>query len=85
MTFMLISMVIGFTSCSSDGEELEISDLPTPLYENVSGKYVVNNNSSNYESIELTSWKSHSTLTLLATQDLPTFLFYMIDPLKSWC
>ena len=32
-----------------------------------------------------TSWKSHSTLTLLATQDLPTFLYYMIDPLKSWC
>ena len=31
------------------------------------------------------AWKSHSTLTLLATQDLPTFLFYMIDPLKSWC
>ncbi len=32
-----------------------------------------------------TYWKSHSTLTLLATQDLPTFLYYMIDPLKSWC
>ena len=32
-----------------------------------------------------TRWKSHSTLTLLATQDLPTFLYYMIDPLKSWC
>ena len=32
-----------------------------------------------------TCWKSHSTLTLLATQDLPTFLYYMIDPLKSWC
>ena len=32
-----------------------------------------------------TTWKSHSTLTLLATQDLPTFLYYMIDPLKSWC
>ena len=31
------------------------------------------------------AWKSHSTLTLLATQDLPTFLYYMIDPLKSWC
>ena len=31
------------------------------------------------------TWKSHSTLTLLATQDLPTFLYYMIDPLKSWC
>ncbi|RGZ39201.1 integrase, partial [Phocaeicola vulgatus] len=30
-------------------------------------------------------WKSHSTLPLLATQDLPTFLYYMIDPLKSWC
>ena len=34
---------------------------------------------------ELHKWKSHSTLTLLATQDLPTFLYYMIDPLKSWC
>ena len=33
----------------------------------------------------LYGWKSHSTLTLLATQDLPTFLYYMIDPLKSWC
>ena len=34
---------------------------------------------------DLKIWKSHSTLTLLATQDLPTFLYYMIDPLKSWC
>ena len=34
---------------------------------------------------EKMDWKSHSTLTLLATQDLPTFLYYMIDPLKSWC
>ena len=33
----------------------------------------------------ISEWKSHSTLTLLATQDLPTFLYYMIDPLKSWC
>ena len=32
-----------------------------------------------------TSWKSHATLTLLATQDLPTFGYNMIDPLKSWC
>ena len=31
------------------------------------------------------SWKSHATLTLLATQDLPTFGYNMIDPLKSWC
>ena len=30
-------------------------------------------------------WKSHATLTLLATQDLPTFGYNMIDPLKSWC
>lgn len=35
--------------------------------------------------IKKNDWKSHSTLTLLATQDLPTFLYYMIDPLKSWC
>ena len=35
--------------------------------------------------LPFTEWKSHSTLTLLATQDLPTFLYYMIDPLKSWC
>ena len=35
--------------------------------------------------MEIYIWKSHSTLTLLATQDLPTFLYYMIDPLKSWC
>ena len=32
-----------------------------------------------------TCWKSHATLTLLATQDLPTFGYNMIDPLKSWC
>ena len=31
------------------------------------------------------TWKSHATLTLLATQDLPTFGYNMIDPLKSWC
>ena len=30
-------------------------------------------------------WKSHATLTLLATQDLPTFGYNMIAPLKSWC
>ena len=30
-------------------------------------------------------WKSHATLTLLAKQDLPTFGYNMIDPLKSWC
>ena len=28
-------------------------------------------------------WKSHATLTLLAKQDLPTFGYNMIDPLKS--
>lgn len=33
----------------------------------------------------LTHWKIHSTLTLLATQDLPTFGYNMIAPLKSWC
>ena len=33
----------------------------------------------------MTPWKSHATLTLLATQDLPTFGYNMIDPLKSWC
>ena len=31
------------------------------------------------------AWKSHATLTLLAKQDLPTFGYNMIDPLKSWC
>ena len=31
------------------------------------------------------NWKSHATLTLLAKQDLPTFGYNMIDPLKSWC
>ena len=30
-------------------------------------------------------WKSHATLTLLAKQDLPTFGYNMIGPLKSWC
>ena len=35
--------------------------------------------------IAYASWKSHATLTLLATQDLPTFGYNMIDPLKSWC
>ena len=33
----------------------------------------------------LHDWKSHATLTLLAKQDLPTFGYNMIDPLKSWC
>ena len=33
----------------------------------------------------LPDWKSHATLTLLAKQDLPTFGYNMIDPLKSWC
>ena len=32
-----------------------------------------------------TCWKSHATLTLLAKQDLPTFGYNMIAPLKSWC
>ena len=31
------------------------------------------------------NWKSHATLPLLAKQDLPTFGYNMIDPLKSWC
>ena len=31
------------------------------------------------------NWKSHATLTLLANQDLPTFGYNMIDPLKPWC
>ena len=31
------------------------------------------------------NWKSHATLTLLAKQDLPTFGYNMIAPLKSWC
>lgn len=35
--------------------------------------------------VETAYWKSHATLTLLATQDLPTFGYNMIDPLKSWC
>ena len=34
---------------------------------------------------QLSIWKSHATLTLLAKQDLPTFGYNMIDPLKSWC
>ena len=33
----------------------------------------------------LDGWKSHATLTPLAKQDLPTFGYNMIDPLKSWC
>ena len=35
--------------------------------------------------VKFKKWKSHATLTLLATQDLPTFGYNMIDPLKSWC
>ena len=31
------------------------------------------------------NWKSHATLTPLAKQNLPTFGYNMIDPLKSWC
>ena len=39
-----------------------------------------------YDSVQSCGyWKSHATLTLLATQDLPTFGYNMIDPLKSWC
>ena len=34
---------------------------------------------------KLLLWKSHATLTLLAKQDLPTFGYNMIAPLKSWC
>ena len=34
---------------------------------------------------EIEGWKSHATLTLLAKQDLPTFGYNMIAPLKSWC
>ena len=34
---------------------------------------------------DVSHWKSHATLTLLAKQDLPTFGYNMIDPLKSWC
>ena len=37
------------------------------------------------ENESIDPWKSHATLTLLATQDLPTFGYNMIDPLKSWC
>ena len=36
-------------------------------------------------SVFITPWKSHATLTLLAKQDLPTFGYNMIAPLKSWC
>ena len=43
----------------------------------------VNPNHEKYNT--LLNWKSHATLTLLATQDLPTFGYNMIDPLKSWC
>ena len=35
------------------------------------------------EKVKNAFWKSHATLTLLATQDLPTFGYNMIDPLKS--
>ena len=40
--------------------------------------------SNNFEHSKY-KWKSHATLTLLAKQDLPTFGYNMIDPLKSWC
>ena len=36
-------------------------------------------------SVNVGEWKSHATLTLLAKQDLPTFGYNMIAPLKSWC
>lgn len=62
----------------SQGESFDVSDM-TDEEESIAvsesdGGFSVGDN-----------WKSHSTLTLLATQDLPTFLYYMIDPLKSWC
>ena len=37
------------------------------------------------EKLLLDNWKSHATLTLLAKQDLPTFGYNTIDPLKPWC
>ena len=40
----------------------------------------------NYDyAVKRGAWKSHATLTLLAKQNLPTFGYNMIDPLKSWC
>ena len=38
-----------------------------------------------HTSYQRMAWKSHATLTLLAKQDLPTFGYNMIAPLKSWC
>jgi len=35
--------------------------------------------------VKYANWKSHATLTLLAKQDLPTFGYNTIDPLKPWC
>ena len=56
--------------------ESRIFFVVTDSYETVNVPYLL---------LDRDKWKSHSTLTLLATQDLPTFLYYMIDPLKSWC
>ena len=36
------------------------------------------------KSITNGNWKSQANLTMLAKQDLPTFGYNMIDPLKSW-
>ena len=88
--FSLALAMAVLSSCSSDdivnnpmNEENHSFPASRSLHENI----LSFSSEEEYNALldSLGTWKSHSTLTLLATQDLPTFLYYMIDPLKSWC
>ena len=62
----------------ADGDSMETEDIPTDVLHQF-----IRELPDGYRTVF--NWKSHATLTLLATQDLPTFGYNMIDPLKSWC
>ena len=79
-----------FTGCSSDDDFLtpyEESAIQTRAMSSTNAIINFDNASENVMASDQygANWKSHATLTLLATQDLPTFGYNMIDPLKSWC
>lgn len=52
MAMALLCMATGFTACSDDDDQ-NVPNLPTPQYEQVSGKYTMTSTGSPYESIEL--------------------------------
>ena len=70
-----VLFVIGITNSNANESDITIAEQQT-----------VFTTATKFEVFQvLGDWKSHATLTLLATQDLPTFGYNMIDPLKSWC